>query len=146
MCKPCEAERLKKAYRVANGIDLGAGPAAECEECGGELNAADNHRTVTMIRRYCSAGCRYRAKCRRRRVQRAGRPVERYAAVEVFERDGWACRLCGEGIERAARWPAPLSASIDHVVPVSLGGADVLANVQAAHLSCNILKSNRAVA
>jgi HNH endonuclease len=35
----------------------------------------------------------------------------------------------------------PLSASIDHVVPVRAGGADSRGNVQIAHLFCNLAKN-----
>jgi hypothetical protein len=139
-CSACHAESLRLRYRRVNGIALDAGPASCCRECGGELLAADNHRKVTMIRQYCSAACRYRAKCRRRRVTRAGLPTDRYAAVDIFERDGWVCQLCGDGIDPAAEPRSPWSASIDHVVPVSMGGADVVSNVQAAHLRCNVVK------
>jgi hypothetical protein len=147
-CAACTAEYLRLAYRRANGIALDAGPAACCEECGGRLDSASNHRKVTMIRRYCSSACRYRAKCRRRRVARAGLPVERYAAAEVFARDEWTCQLCGEAIDRDAVPRSRGSASIDHILPVSMGGADVMSNVQAAHLSCNVAKggANRMVA
>lgn len=35
-----------------------------------------------------------------------------------------------------------MSASLDHILPLSLGGAHSMANVQLAHLSCNHTKSN----
>lgn len=145
-CNACVRAQAFVDYRKRNGIPLSARAEKHCRECGKGLVAADNHYVVSVVRNYCSDACRNRAKCRRRRVQRAGRPVERYAAVEVFERDRWVCRLCDEPIDRQAKWPAPKSPSIDHIVPVSLGGADVVANVQAAHFACNIAKSNRMVA
>ena len=74
---------------------------------------------------------------------RRGLPVERYSAAQVFERDGWMCMLCLEPIDRGASWPASRSASIDHIVPISLGGHDVWGNVQSAHLGCNSRKSNK---
>jgi hypothetical protein len=139
-CADCQAEWVRLYYRKVNGISLSAGPASSCLECGGELLPADNHRKVTMIRQYCSSVCRNRAKCRRRRVTRAGLPTDRYAAADIFKRDEWTCQLCGDGIDRRVKWPDPWSASIDHVVPVSMGGADVVSNVQAAHLRCNVVK------
>jgi 5-methylcytosine-specific restriction endonuclease McrA len=33
--------------------------------------------------------------------------------------------------------------SLDHIVPVSLGGTHTWANVQLAHLRCNVSKGNR---
>jgi 5-methylcytosine-specific restriction endonuclease McrA len=37
----------------------------------------------------------------------------------------------------------PKAVSIDHIVPLSLGGHNTKANVQLAHLGCNISKGNR---
>jgi len=36
-----------------------------------------------------------------------------------------------------------MSVSLDHIVPVSLGGMHSMANVQCAHLFCNLSKNNR---
>lgn len=62
---------------------------------------------------------------------------------EIFERDGWACRmpkcLCpaGRTIEPERRSPDQWAASIDHIVPASSGGRDDAANKRAAHRFCN---------
>lgn len=37
----------------------------------------------------------------------------------------------------------PKRAAVDHIVPLSLGGAHSLENVQLAHLFCNMRKGNR---
>lgn len=71
-----------------------------------------------------------RAPKRRRaaRLKEASRaPIDREA---IFERDGWLCGICGEPVERA-------DATLDHIVPVSLGGADEPENVRLAHSLCN---------
>ena len=62
----------------------------------------------------------------------------------VFFRDGWVCQLCEGLVDESVLWPDPMSKSLDHVVPISLGGEHSMANTQLAHLRCNILKSNRA--
>lgn len=61
--------------------------------------------------------------------------------TEIFERDGGLCQICGEGMDGV--WPGPLSPSLDHVVPLSLGGAHAPENVQLAHLRCNVSKGAR---
>lgn len=82
-----------------------------------------------------------------RRAKVLGATVgEPFSAREVFDRDEWTCRLCGEGIDKWRRFPDPWSASVDHIVPVSRGGAHSLDNVQASHLSCNARKCNRLAA
>ncbi|MEO1303442.1 MAG: HNH endonuclease [Pseudomonadota bacterium] len=59
------------------------------------------------------------------------------------------CALCGEPMlqnrfEAAhARIWAKRRATIDHIVPISKGGADQLENLQLAHANCNKIKGNR---
>jgi 5-methylcytosine-specific restriction endonuclease McrA len=60
------------------------------------------------------------------------------------ERDGWRCGLCGKRVRKARRYQQdPLGASVDHLVPLSLGGSHTWANVQLAHYGCNARKNNR---
>ncbi|MDC7116146.1 HNH endonuclease [Corynebacterium amycolatum] len=80
-------------------------------------------------------GMRYRARKR-------GAFVENVHRDEVLNRDGWRCQICGKKIPKTAVYPDPLSPSVDHVVPLSLGGKHEMKNVQAAHLICNALKSD----
>jgi hypothetical protein len=72
-------------------------------------------------------------------------PVAMYEHInvkKVYARDTWKCGICGELIDKDARFPLPMSPSVDHVVPLTKGGAHLYANVQAAHLRCNIAKGN----
>lgn len=63
----------------------------------------------------------------------------------IGDRDGWLCGLCRKPVDRTLAYPAPMGASLDHIVPLSLGGGHNPANVQIAHLFCNVSKGNRAV-
>lgn len=84
-----------------------------------------------------------RSNARRRAATRdiAADKVER---LVVFERDQWVCQLCNAPVLRAAfRWPAPWSASLDHILPLSRGGEHTYANTQLAHLRCNLRKNNK---
>lgn len=84
-----------------------------------------------------------RSADQRRRAIKLGATVENFKSVEVFERDGWICGLCGESVDRSLSWPHPQSASLDHVLPLSRGGPHSKANSQLAHLSCNVIKGAR---
>jgi 5-methylcytosine-specific restriction endonuclease McrA len=86
---------------------------------------------------------RYRAKCRRRRTLKLGGLIEKYTLAEIAERDGRQCGLCRQPVDMTVRNPDPWAPTIDHIVPVSLGGADVRANVWLAHRVCNLRKGNR---
>lgn len=61
----------------------------------------------------------------------------------VMDRDRWRCHLCGQPIPKSAKWPNPKFGTLDHVLPLSAGGAHSYANVKAAHLSCNCSKGAR---
>ena len=53
------------------------------------------------------------------------------------------CALCGEEMGYDLKYPDPLSKSLDHDVPLSLGGSHSKDNLQWTHLSCNISKGAR---
>lgn len=80
-----------------------------------------------------------RWRARRARIKGAV-DVAAFSYRDVFERDGWQCGICGEAVDPEARYPDPMSASLDHVVPLSKGGAHTLENAQCAHLVCNLRK------
>lgn len=112
-----------------------------CAQCGSAYTPQKNHPE----NRFCSRACRDKYWDRANRART--RHIERvpYKDTTILERDGWRCRLCGQKIDKRLRHPHPMSASIDHIVPLALGGRDAPDNVQAAHLSCNAAKGTRAV-
>lgn len=81
-------------------------------------------------RKWCSPACRAR-RFRERHPEYA----------EIFERDGWCCGLCDLVVDKDLAWPDPMSKSLDHIVPLSCGGDHVRANVQLAHMTCNVRKN-----
>ena len=104
-----------------------------CGHCGKSYRA---RRSV-----YCSQRCANRAahagvRTRRSGVHRAG----------VFARDGWMCWICDEAIDRSLPRNQPMSPTIDHVVPLSLGGRHELDNLRAAHMICNSRRGTKVAA
>ncbi|MFJ6434758.1 HNH endonuclease [Streptomyces sp. NPDC091416] len=98
----------------------------------------------------CSTPCtRAKRRATRREEEHRRRARERQAFVapvdrqRIFERDRWRCHICNKKIRRTAHAPHPLSPSIDHVIPLAVGGTHEPANVRAAHFLCNALKSDR---
>lgn len=54
------------------------------------------------------------------------------------------CGICGREIDMTLKSPHPLSATVDHIIPVSKGGhPSELANLQAAHRVCNQQKKDK---
>lgn len=60
--------------------------------------------------------------------------------LTLFERDGWMCHLCEQEIQPHRRCPDPQAATMDHIVPLSLGGTHTWDNVKASHALCNFRK------
>lgn len=132
------------------------------KRCGCAYQPTSGFRTLTCIG--CSASFEYRVSTRhadyctdcraarvkeRRRVQKhRRRAIERGAEAEsidprrIYERDRWRCGLCRRKVNSELSYPHPMSASIDHVLPIGCGGGHTKANVQLAHLKCNHDKSD----
>jgi 5-methylcytosine-specific restriction endonuclease McrA len=72
-----------------------------------------------------------------------GAAHEPYTLAEIAERDGYCCKLCGVQVLMDLRCPELMAPTIDHIVPISLGGDDTPANVQLAHFTCNSRKGAR---
>ena len=74
----------------------------------------------------------------KRRALKYETASEKVNDLEIFDRDGWTCQLCHKKVNRKLKHPHPLSASLDHIIPLSNGGQHSYKNVQLAHLSCNV--------
>lgn len=57
----------------------------------------------------------------------------------VLDRDGWTCAICCKPIPNIVYIPEMSDeyGTIDHVIPLSMGGGHVWSNVRAAHNRCN---------
>ena len=76
------------------------------------------------------------------------RPVERVKtkaflanSATLKKADVWVCGLCNGEIDKSLRMPHPWSVSVDHKLPVAMGGGDEIENLQLAHRTCNRSKS-----
>lgn len=86
---------------------------------------------------------RVKAEYLKRRAMKAAADVGDVDLEALWESQGGLCGLCGEPIDRTLAWPDPMSASIDHIVPLALNGAHSQDNLQWAHLIENIRKGAR---
>lgn len=69
--------------------------------------------------------------------------VENVNPIKVFERDKWKCQICGVKTPRRLRGKYDDNApELDHIMPLSLGGARSYMNTQCACRKCNSDKSN----
>ena len=85
-----------------------------------------------------AARARSRAK---RRATGAHQYRESVVPSQVFERDGWKCKGCGCATPRekigTQQHDAP---TLDHIIPIALGGPHTEANLQCLCSRCNIRK------
>lgn len=150
-CSPTCAKAMQQARRRMRGLSSdrpvarpirypdGPLPPRSCVSCG------QAYRPRITRQRYCSALCRSRAdgKVANRRRRGLGRLVGRDARRFVFDRDRFICWLCGRSTDPTAPRYAASLPSLDHVVPLSLGGEHTIENLRCAHLGCNRSRGNR---
>lgn len=54
------------------------------------------------------------------------------------------CGICGKQVDFSLKFPHPLSACVDHIIPVAKGGhPSDIDNLQLAHFCCNRAKSDK---
>jgi 5-methylcytosine-specific restriction endonuclease McrA len=87
------------------------------------------------------------ARTNRKRAIKMGVQTEWYSPMQIVELYGENCHLCNEPIDLdAPRQVGKLgwekSLHIDHVIPLSKGGHDLIENVRPAHGYCNNIKSD----
>jgi len=118
-----------------------------CAKCGETFTAW----TSNGVARFCSTRCAgngtQEAKRRSRQARRArerGAFTEAVDLATIYTRDRWTCQLCHAKVAKHKTYPEPMSASLDHVIPLAKGGTHEPANCQLAHLICNSTKSDGA--
>lgn len=56
------------------------------------------------------------------------------------------CGICGRPVDKRLRYPHPLSATVDHIIPLKRGGhPSDIDNLQLAHWTCNRQKSDKLI-
>lgn len=86
---------------------------------------------------FCSKECSRRHKPRGRdwKISQAER-------LAIYERDGWACQICGDPVSSEADPLSDWGASLDHIVPRSQGGTHEASNLRLAHRWCNSVRGD----
>jgi 5-methylcytosine-specific restriction endonuclease McrA len=120
----------------------------QCEQCSVEFTRLGRQGAP----RFCSKQCyrrspgylaeRHASNSMRRARRKTNGLIERIDRREVFERDGWVCRICRQPVSQNEDFRHPLAPTIDHVVPLAVGGEHTIGNLQTAHRQCNELKGS----
>jgi len=82
----------------------------------------------------------------KRRALKRNAVIENFSPMEIFQRDGYICQICKRKTRPDFKDSNhPLYPTIDHIVPLSLGGEHSKINTQCACRLCNSTKSNLGV-
>lgn len=113
------------------------------------------HAFCSPVRRkYCSVACAKQsppARASKRKSRKAGKArkrglvAESFDDLEILERDGWRCQICGISTPRRLRGTyKPNAPEVDHIIPQAKGGPHSRANCQCACRRCNGAKADGA--
>ena len=121
----------------------------KCQECN-----CDSY----FRQRYCSSKCRSkaqrrtetyksykRAQSRKRRARKRNAHNETVYLQVIAQRDKYKCHICRRNVKMNLDNTDKYSPTMDHLIPLSLGGDHTYANIRLAHRTCNSSKGNRAV-
>lgn len=155
-CHPCRRERPTESAKTRRGRVPQPRTCQRCEEhftvpTRSSRRYCDRCYTLRLYRpppattdpkarRQARALADYNQRMRKR-ARYFGVAFERVDPAIVHARDAWRCGICGGRVDRRCKSPHPRSATIDHVVPMSLGGGHTYQNVQSAHWQCNVRKA-----
>lgn len=142
----CRAEHARRSslstYHAKQAQIIAIRPPKTCPECNKEFTPQHGGRE------FCSPKCAKRSNKRvRKALERSARgaAVERVNPFDVFRRDAWRCQLCGvKTLSKQRGTIHPRAPELDHIVPLSRGGAHTYRNTQCACRACNQKKSNGA--
>lgn len=128
--------KLRKAARgtTGKGITWTQGP------CGWCRTAFLSRTAAGMPATYCSRACSRRAIKLRHVTRKRNAYIEDVSPAKVFQRDGYRCHICRRKTTPAKVVPHPRAPTVDHLIPLSLGGAHEMANVATACFLCNCTK------
>lgn len=118
----------------------------QCRKCGSQYDG--KHRNK-MCPTCALSSIREKQRAYRRAQPRKDDRVRKYGAIripfrrkDVFERDRYRCRMCGCATQKHSIY-LPDAAELDHIIPLSKGGAHALYNMQTLCRRCNAIKSDR---
>ena len=107
---------------------------ADCALCGDEIDLFArnyNGRKKRTDTRLCD-------KCGRVNAYAWSRHLP-----DLLARDNHTCGICSQHIDTTLKYPNPMSATVDHILPRSLGGTNDVDNLQPSHALCNSTKQDR---
>jgi len=141
--KTCSRKFHRKPSLTMCSVDGCGKPMVAREMCSTHYNLNSPNRSSWSKGKPETRRRSNRVWTAKRRALTRGADAENVDREAVGERDGWRCGICAKRIDPELVWPAPKSQSLDHIVPLSLGGQHTYLNTRIAHLDCNVRRSNK---
>lgn len=138
-------ERMKlarRAQRKAERGTTGKGIVWTQGFCGWCRDAFLARTSAGSPAAYCSKRCKHRAIHSRHNLRKRAAFVADVSPMAIFARDGYRCHICRRKTNKRKAVPHPKAPTIDHLIPVSLGGTHEPSNVATACFLCNSTKGN----
>ena len=109
----------------------------QCMDCASVFALTTNGKRCNKCQLKFDADRRSFSEARRKRAERNGDMDIHWR--RLGDRDSWCCHLCGGRVPKVAGTAKnERGATVDHLVPISCGGAHSWDNVAIAHRSCNL--------
>ena len=143
------AKQSRKYLKETTGIDLPTNRIRrrvdtlyikQCKNCNETITTKKSWQI------YCNGICSDMAKETKRRqigVAKFNKSTAPNIVARIYYRDKGLCGICNKHIDLQLQYPDPNSLSIDHIIPISLGGNNFQANLQPSHLICNTKRGNK---
>jgi uncharacterized OB-fold protein len=148
--KCCSDECHKKAasiksYECSKRLHELKIQTRKCKECGTEFTPKYGSKHRSFCSNECCIKSSRRDGKRKRRATMYNAFVEKVRLIDIYERDRHVCRLCGKKVNLIYKSPHPMSATLDHIIPLAHGGKHENKNAQLAHFICNSRKGVKAM-
>lgn len=148
-CKNCDKPfqaKTPKAFKCCK-TPKRVRPKRKCHDCGIEVGSYKLYCKVCAHIRKEALAQSYRKKFRKtiKAKRRAKQKSVIHTSVSmnaIIMAHGSKCHICGTNVDMTLK-RGPMMPSMDHVVPLSLGGWHDLLNLRVAHHICNSRKSNK---
>ncbi|MEV0174526.1 HNH endonuclease [Streptomyces sp. NPDC050803] len=126
--------------RRCRGCDAALDPASQDDYCADACRPAADAVIPAFLTRTPAARIQsFRVTSAARALP--GTHFEDVDPLTVIEAADWRCELCGGDIPKEVDRYDPRAATVDHHMPLALGGHHVRGNMRAAHRRCNLSKN-----
>jgi 5-methylcytosine-specific restriction endonuclease McrA len=122
-----------KAWREQRLVDR------PCTQCGEVFNPTRiGQELCGKVCVDAKAKAMHKARRKADKARRRGAVVEVFQDIEILERDGWTCQICGVATPKKLRGTyKPNAPEVDHIIAIANGGAHARWNCQCACRACN---------